>query len=149
MPKGMAAAGSEITMKSIMHERDGTCYLCQRLNGNNYYHGILQEHHVFGGTANRKLSEQYGLKVYLCIYHHTSGPDAVHMNAENNKILKREAQEIFEKTHTREEFMKIFGRNWLEDKPVPEKKKETKSAAGFQLLPKEDALIGTGNKYLK
>lgn len=136
-------------MKSIMHERNGACYLCQRLNGNDYYHQTLQEHHVFGGTANRKLSEKYGLKVYLCIYHHTAGPDAVHMNAENAGILKRDAQEIFERIYTREEFMKIFGRNWLDEETVHQEKKESEDVTGFQMLSEEEALIGMGKKYLE
>ena len=135
-------------MKSILHKKDGTCYLCQKLHGNNYLHGTVQEHHVFFGTSNRKQSEKYGLKVYLCIYHHTGSAEAVHQNVENATILKREAQEVFEQTHTREEFMEIFGRNWLEDAPVQQATEESKNAAGFQILPEEEALLGMGKDYL-
>ena len=52
--------------KSIMqHEKE--CYICRKLVGA----GVplpgagLEEHHIFG-AANRKLSEHYGLKVWLC-----------------------------------------------------------------------------------
>lgn len=51
-------------MRSILHSKqDGTCYLCMLLHDD---HGRkqTQEHHVFYGTANRRLSEKYGLKVY-------------------------------------------------------------------------------------
>ena len=69
-------------MKSILHNKqDGTCYLCMLLHDD---HGRkqTQEHHVFYGTANRKISEKYGLKAYLCLEHHTydGGSEAVHRN---------------------------------------------------------------------
>lgn len=146
-------------MRSIMHEKDGTCYLCRCLDSNNYYHRDIQEHHVFFGTANRKLSEKYGLKVYLCIYHHTGGPEAVHQNARNAEILKRDAQQIFEKTHTREEFMEIFGRNWLEAAPMQQVDEDmeecqrtadkAENAAGFQMLSEEESLIEMGREYME
>ena len=96
---------------SILQSKDGTCYLCTRLDG---YYGRkqLQEHHIFGGP-NRIHSEAYGLKVYLCIEHHTCGPAAVHNNAEYMRLLHQDGQRAFERDHTREEFMKIFGRNYL------------------------------------
>ena len=49
-------------MKSIMEPKGcKTCYACGR-------EGIdLEVHHIFYGTANRRLSEKYGLKVHLCI----------------------------------------------------------------------------------
>lgn len=100
-------------MKSILQEKDGTCYLCRKLLGSSVTYGYTEEHHVFEGTANRKMSEKYGLKVYLCLWHHREGPEAVHQNRENAMLLKRDAQEAFEKTHTREEFMELFGKNWL------------------------------------
>ena len=31
----------------------------------------LERHHIFAGTANRPISEKYGLWVYLCHEHHT------------------------------------------------------------------------------
>mgnify|MGYP004458049065 CR=1 FL=1 len=99
--------------KSILQAKDGTCYLCTRLNGD-YSHKTLQEHHIFGG-ANRIHSEAYGLKVYLCVEHHTEGKAAVHNNIDNMRLLQAEGQRAFEREHTRAEFMRIFGRNYLED----------------------------------
>lgn len=99
-------------MKSIMHDKhDGTCYLCMLLNHDYDRRTGLQEHHVEFGGKNRKLSEKYGLKVYLCLEHHTAGPAAVHNNAENSRVLQKKAQEAFEKVHSHEEWMKIFGTN--------------------------------------
>ena len=69
----------------------------------------LDSHHIFGGPY-RKWSEKYGLKVWL---RHDIHMDLHDRDNELKRRLQREAQEIFEKTHTREEFMKIFGRNYL------------------------------------
>ena len=62
------------------------------------------------GTSNRKNSEKHGLKVWLCCEHH----HLVHMNREVDLSLIQIAQIKFEETHTREEFMAIFGKNWLD-----------------------------------
>ena len=100
--------------KSIMHNKqDGTCYLCMLLN-NDYdrrYH--LEEHHVIEGNPGRKLSEHYGLKVYLCVPHHRTSKEAVHINAENRRKLKQAAQKAFEKKYSHEMWMKVFGRNYI------------------------------------
>ena len=105
-------------MKSILQEKDGTCYLCQKLYDIDSRQKNIEEHHVFGGTANRKISEKYGLKVYLCIAHHREGPEAVHRNRKYDLMLKEDAQEAFERSHTRREFVGIFGRNWMEEDPM-------------------------------
>lgn len=100
--------------KSIMHNRaDGTCYLCMLLNGDYAVRTGLQEHHAMPGTANRRLSEKYGLKVYLCIQHHTAGAEAVHNNAGNLRLVQRKAQEAFEGRYSHGEWMEAFGRNYL------------------------------------
>ena len=51
--------------RSILHEKNGTCYLCMLLDGNHKKHLLLDEHHIFGGP-NRMHSEETGLKVWLC-----------------------------------------------------------------------------------
>lgn len=92
-------------MKSILqHEK--VCFLCGARVG-------LEEHHVFSGPC-RKWSEKYGLKVYLCgIKCHREGPNSAHRNMEVSDSLKRLAQIAFEARHTHEEFMQIFGKNYL------------------------------------
>ena len=102
-------------MKSIMQKKDGTCYLCRKLY-KDYSQKVTHCHHVIFGTANRKLSEKYGLKVYLCPYHHEYGPEAVHLNAAIANELKAEAQETFEKTFPALSWMQIFGKNYI-DRP--------------------------------
>lgn len=100
-------------MKSIMHERkDGTCWLCIKLHGDYSRKSVLHEHHAIGGTANRKQSEKYGLKVYLCIEHHLydGGPEAVHRNNRIRRYVETAAQAAFEKHFPWLDFKDIFGR---------------------------------------
>ncbi|MCM1192912.1 MAG: hypothetical protein NC123_15610 [Butyrivibrio sp.] len=134
-------------MRSIMQEKqDHTCYLCMMLHSD-FSEKQTQEHHVIFGTANRRLSEKYGLKVYLCMAHHEEGREAVHRNAVNALILKKAAQKAFEKRWPELDFRQIFGKNFLgeEDIPVvrqqasrPGKEsgsgKEAGPAAGFRFL---------------
>ncbi|MDO4647950.1 MAG: hypothetical protein Q4B26_04805 [Eubacteriales bacterium] len=98
---------------SIMQHKDRRCYLCMKLEDNDTYHTVLHEHHAFGG-ANRDNSEAEGLKVYLCVNHHVNGPAAVHNNQKNMRLIQQDAQRAYERTHSREEFMELFGRNYLE-----------------------------------
>ena len=53
------------------------------------------------------------MKCWLCIEHHTQGPEAVHNNIRNARILQQAAQQAYEKTHTREEFVRLIGRNYM------------------------------------
>lgn len=91
------------------------CYLCRALYGQcaTLPDTSLEMHHIFPGTANRAKSEKYGLKVWLCADHHRTGPRAVHRNRETMMILKGAGQIKFEQTHTRDEFIKEFGRSVL------------------------------------
>lgn len=103
-------------MKSIMQEKDGTCFLCKLLEEDDSIKPT-EEHHVFGGrNGNRDLSERYGLKVYLCKFHHTVGPEAVHgaqRNDLNVEILHKLGQQHFKFKYPNEDFVKIFGKNYL------------------------------------
>lgn len=92
--------------KSIM-QTEKRCYVC----GTTY---DLHEHHIFYGTANRKQSEKHGFKVYLCGNHHNLSNEGVHFNHDLDLRLKRECQTKFEKTHSRDEFMRIIGKNYLD-----------------------------------
>lgn len=104
--------------KSIMHRKeDKTCYLCMKLHHNYSRHGNLEEHHVMYGGQNRRISEKYGLKVYLCINHHTydGGPEAVHRNDAIRRLLEKDAQRAFEKAYPELNFREIFGKNVLDE----------------------------------
>lgn len=91
-------------MKSILQD-EKMCYVC----GTTYN---IHEHHIIYGS-NRKNSEKYGLKCYLCGKHHNLSNEGVHFNKELDLKLKQMAQKKFEETHSHEEFMRIFGRNYL------------------------------------
>lgn len=74
----------------------------------------IELHEVFFGK-NRKLSIQHGLVAPLCHYCHNEPPNGVHHNKYNDMRLKRLAQEVFMARYekTEEEFIKIFGKNYL------------------------------------
>ena len=105
----------------------GRCYICAhygkppealRKEGENGYCAAfsqqIEEHHIFGGP-HRKLSEHYGLKVHLCIYHHTSGSEAVHNNRTWDLRMKQIGQKAFEERYSHGEWMQVFGRDYLRE----------------------------------
>lgn len=96
-------------MRSIVQMDRRFCYICEREG--KLTRGI-HKHHIFGG-ANRNLSEQYGLTVHLCLEHHTAGKTAVHNNKNTAEWIHKVGQLAFEENHTHEEFMSIFGKNYL------------------------------------
>lgn len=73
---------------------------------------VINRHHVFFGTANRKLADEDGLWVPLCQRHHT-GREGVHFNLDFNRQLKKWAQGIYEKDHTRAQFIQRYGKSYL------------------------------------
>ncbi len=98
---------------SILHQKDGTCYLCGILHGNYRIYPYLEKHHVFPGKPGRRISEENGFTVWLCPEHHRIGNAAVHNNINNLRLIQRQAQTEYEKTHTRGQWMALMGRNYL------------------------------------
>lgn len=92
-------------MKSIL-QNERVCFVC----GSPY----VEEHHIFPGVGNRKKSEELGLKVYLCHEHH-QGNTGAHKNKILRERLQKYAQMKFEETHTHEQWMKLFRKNYLGD----------------------------------
>lgn len=82
------------------------CYFCG-------FKADLECHHIFAGVANRKISEKYGLKVWLCHRHHT-GVEGAQYDKTRNLMLKQDAQAAFEKTHSHKEWMNLIRKNYLE-----------------------------------
>ena len=91
-------------MKSIIQEDTDYCFVCGRYG--------TEIHHIMFGTANRKLSDKYGLVIGLCYEHHR-GRTGVHQNRELDLTMKRVAQREFIKTYQNEDFLAVFGRNYL------------------------------------
>jgi hypothetical protein len=73
----------------------------------------LEKHHVFYGTGNRRISDEYGMCVFLCMDHHRGSREGVHMNRHNDLKLKQWAQSKFSELHPDKDFIKTFGRNYL------------------------------------
>ena len=75
----------------------------------------VQMHHIFMGTANRKVADRYGYVIPLCQPHHT-GSKGIHFDRDLSLTWKRRAQEHFEANYgTRKDFIKEFGRNYLDE----------------------------------
>lgn len=93
-------------MKSIL-QKEKRCYLCGSYEW-------LEEHHIFFGNPNRRISEANGFKVFLCHWHHNEPPNGVHHNRRADLKLKQECQAKYESMgHSREEFIRLIGRNYL------------------------------------
>lgn len=92
---------------SIIHNlEDRTCLVC-KTNQN------IHIHEVFFGSANRKLSIEYGLCVCLCGRHHNLSNEGVHYNRTLDIKLKQHAQKKFNEVYPDLDFLKIFGKNYL------------------------------------
>ena len=89
---------------SIIQEDTDYCYICDRYG--------TEIHHIFFGTGNRKLSDEYGLVVGLC-YNHHRGNEGVHFNRELDMELKRVGQKAFMEHYPERDFLAVFGRNYL------------------------------------
>lgn len=93
-------------MNSII-QRDKRCYV----SGSEYG---LDSHHIFKGSR-RKASENYGLKVWLRHDIHLDMHDHRKPYETLENELKVIGQQAFEDNGgTREEFMSIFGANYLD-----------------------------------
>jgi len=76
----------------------------------------LHKHHIFYGSGHRKISDKYGLWVWLKPEKHNIGRESLHMRPGHglDLELKQRAQRAFEAEYGHEEFMKVIGRNYLE-----------------------------------
>lgn len=101
---------------SIMQKKDGRCWMCVKIHGDNRMHPVLHKHHIFFGPGQRKISEENGFYIWLCPGHHIydGGREAVHRNYGLCRMLQRETQDKWEKMgHTRREFMELAGRSYI------------------------------------
>lgn len=86
---------------SILTEDLEQCFICGK--------SPVDIHEIYGG-CNRKVSMQNGFCVPLCREHHRLVTDY----PLNNKYLQEKCQSKFEEMHTRDGFMKLIGKNYLE-----------------------------------
>ena len=87
--------------RSLQESADCNCHICGISQG-------IQMHHMLHGSM-RANADKYGLVVPLCYQCHM----LLHDTGFFDKELQREAQRIFERDHTREEFIKTFGKSYL------------------------------------
>ena len=97
----------------LQKNRPGECYPCEKFGIITYW-PQLEEHHIFDGNPGRRISEENGFKVKLCVGHHRIGEKAVHKDIVMMRLLQQDAKREYEKTHTREQWMKLMGRNYID-----------------------------------
>lgn len=88
---------------SIFTTKFDECYYCKRKIKENER---LDLHEVYGGS-NRTRSIKNGFVVPLC--------RLCHSNEEIINILRIKLQKEYEKTHGREEFIKIIGKSYIKE----------------------------------
>ena len=92
-------------MKSLIADMS-YCYVCGKPRP-------LETHHVFHGTANRRLADEDGMVVALCPLCHR-GYLGVHNNAELDLRLKQDAERVWIARYgTKEDFIRRYGRSWI------------------------------------
>lgn len=92
----------------IKSDSDDRCFFCGS------YPVVV--HHIYEGK-NRKISDKNGFIVHLCPNCHTIKTDSVHGKEGLLKRIHLEklCQLEYEKAHSRAEFMKLIGKNYLEE----------------------------------
>lgn len=92
-------------MTSIIQDpHENRCFLCG-------YIGNLDKHHVWHGTANRKIADEDGLFVYLCRECHLK----LHDRGWNDKNLMKEGEKAWISYYRKgiPEFIERYGKNVL------------------------------------
>lgn len=95
-----------MTMSILQHEKE--CFVTHQTQG-------LHKHHIYGGFANRRISEENGFFIWLIPYYHNMSDEGIHFDKGFDLKVKRLCQAKYEETHTRQEFMALIGRNYLDD----------------------------------
>ena len=89
-------------MRSIVQSKR-ECYVCKRDD-------TLTVHHIYAGSR-RQRADKAGLTVLLCPLCH----DRIqHHDTKADLLLKQIGQRAYERTHTRAEFIRLFGKNYLQ-----------------------------------
>ncbi len=107
-------------MESIITKYTKNCIICGRPTNH--------MHHCIEGTANRQMSENFGLKIPLCPDHHNLGNNSVHLQTEMNVMSHIIGQLAYERRfcaekrglpfepleeEARQSFREKFGKSYL------------------------------------
>ncbi len=95
-------------MKSILQDKK-ECFICGL-----YF--PIEEHHIFFGNPNRRISEENGFKVYLCSEHHRGdfGVHGKHGHSLDIRLKQTCEKKYLLQGHTKEEFIRLIGKNYLD-----------------------------------
>lgn len=87
---------------SLMTDDLEHCYICKKK--------AVQYHHIFNASARNKCTEDH-LWIPVCFDCHVM----IHneRSQRTNYNLKRDAQLVYEETHTHQEYMDRYGKNYL------------------------------------
>lgn len=85
--------------ESLFKSEDDICFVCGG-------HTTTTRHELIRGIANRRISKAYGLWISVCPNCHVRA----HKGEEE---WQKTAQRMFEHYHTHEDFMALFGENYL------------------------------------
>lgn len=97
------------TGESLLMDGHIWCFICHKTSG-------LERHHIFGGAGRRSISDREGCWIYLCKYHHNGSSISVHGNHNMDMYVKKACQRKWEELKgDRQEFIKLFGKNYLEE----------------------------------
>ena len=99
-------------MKSIV-QKTKECIACRTQYRK--FNPYVECPHVYFGEK-RKISDRNGFTVWLCPEHHR-GLTGVHgkHGHDLDLWLKRLTQKTYEEKHSREDFIRLIGKNYLED----------------------------------
>ena len=105
---------SDAKRYSILTDDFNHCYICGKYGKlKNVSPWLkLDLHEIFFGS-NREKSKKYGLVVPLCHEGCHQGSKGVHFNRELDLQLKRIGQKAFAERYPDEDFLEVFGRNYL------------------------------------
>lgn len=103
-PKKMKNKSNKLAKLEKQRDKDivkkGICEYCGK------YSNRLDPHEIYGGS-NRKRSIKYKFVKLIC--------PKCHSNEETIRQLRIKTQKEYEETHTREEFIKLIGKNYLKE----------------------------------
>lgn len=117
--------------ESILHDLNKKqCYLCMTIDDDPSVKTGTEVHHIFEGWANRKLSEEHGLKVRLCQRHHRGDQfgskfavhrpdlndyaDFLHKEGQAAWMKKRMKETFCTKQQAEKMFREIFGKSYID-----------------------------------
>lgn len=72
----------------------------------------LHRHHVFGGIR-RAASDRWGCWIWLRPDYHNMSSHGIHFDPALDLRIKQETQRRFEELYGHEQFMAVFGKNYL------------------------------------